>query len=319
MFYVAHRLFAAHDRALGALAARRLAVAVGAHNVFLPFCDTDEEDLVADVKGRMLFDLDTARLQQLSGMLAILHGPSLDDGVCLEIGYAAALGAPIVVVTTDFTTWALTEHEPELAFPDPLIEAIAGAVVRVPKLRPAPGNNTEDLYLGFSARNTAQLGHAVDNAVDRLLDLAQAAAPSSAPVPRPRGDLVFCEPSPYLPSSDWQPITERLRTYGYQPVTSTRLNAHPALKAVRAAAQDWVTAMAASVLVADVNGPETPPGAALLAGAFTALERPIHARHHRPVWSLASGREPNRRNLMIQYAIRHWFTDHPDLAPRSCL
>lgn len=137
MFYVAHRLFAAHDRALGTLTAARLAATVGTDNVFLPFCDTDEEDLVADVKGRVLFDLDTQRLQKLSGMLAILHGPSLDDGVCMEIGYVAALGVPVVAVTSDFITYGLTEHGPELAFPDPLIGAICDDVLRVPRLGPA--------------------------------------------------------------------------------------------------------------------------------------------------------------------------------------
>jgi hypothetical protein len=69
------------------------------------------------------------------------------------------------------------------------------------------------------------------------------------------------------------------------------------------------------VLVTDVNGPETPPGAAVLTGAFAALGRPVLARHPRPVWTFADGREPNRRNLMIQYAVRHWFTDLPDLPP----
>lgn len=74
-------------------------------------------------------------------------------------------------------------------------------------------------------------------------------------------------------------------------------------------------ATTAAVLVTDVNGPETPPGAAVLTGAFAALGRPVLARHPRPVWTFADGREPNRRNLMIQYAVRHWFTDLPDLPP----
>lgn len=84
----------------------KVADAVGAENVFLPFCDTDEENLVSDRKGKTLFELHCARLRQITGMIAILHGPSLDDGVCMEIGFAAALGMPVVVVTTDFRTFA---------------------------------------------------------------------------------------------------------------------------------------------------------------------------------------------------------------------
>lgn len=41
LYYVAHRLFAAHDRALGARAAERLARKAGMNAVFLPFCDND--------------------------------------------------------------------------------------------------------------------------------------------------------------------------------------------------------------------------------------------------------------------------------------
>lgn len=49
---------------------------VGAESVFLPFRDTNEEDLVVEVKGRRLFDLDRHRLAELSGMfvLGIISG-----------------------------------------------------------------------------------------------------------------------------------------------------------------------------------------------------------------------------------------------------
>src|ERR1022692_2697979 len=105
LYYVAHRLFAAHDRALGAYVAHRLASRAGTDAVFLPFCDTGEEDLVADCKGRRLFELDEDRLRRIDGMLALLHGPSLDDGLCMEVGYAVARGIPVVVLTTDFQTY----------------------------------------------------------------------------------------------------------------------------------------------------------------------------------------------------------------------
>lgn len=82
---------------------------------------------------------------------------------------------------------------------------------------------------------------------------------------------------------------------------------------MKAAVADWATATTASVLVADVSGPETPPGAAVLVGVFTALGRPVLARYARPMWNFADGREPNRRNLMIQYAVHQWFTDLPHL------
>jgi len=98
---------------------------------------------------------------------------------------------------------------------------------------------------------------------------------------------------------------------GFAPLVTALLFASP----VQAAVTDWATATTAAVLVADVSGPETAPGAAVLTGAFTALGRPVLARHPRPVWTFAHGREPNHRNLMVQYAVRHWFTDLPEPPP----
>ena len=136
MYYIAHRLFAAHDRVLAADLAERLAAKIGPDRVFLPFCDTHEEQLVAYVKGRRLFELDRERLRRIDAMVAILHGPSLDDGVRMEIGYAWACGVPVVVLTTDFQTYSLAEDGPRLEFPDPLIEAVTTRVIRLSRLGP---------------------------------------------------------------------------------------------------------------------------------------------------------------------------------------
>ena len=196
MFYVAHRLFAAHDRHLGALIAAALAVQVGPEHVFLPFCDTDEEDLVAEVKGRRLFDLDCQRLPALHGMLAVLHGPSLDDGVCMEIGYAAALGIPIVVLTTDFQTYATHPDDPASAFAAPLVEAVTTDIVRASRLDPPPA--TGDRFAAYASRNLGQLRSGIDHAVDRLITLAR---PPAATSPQPARDrAVFAEASPYGPT-----------------------------------------------------------------------------------------------------------------------
>jgi nucleoside 2-deoxyribosyltransferase len=167
VFYVAHRLFAAHDRALGAIIAQELGAVVGMNEVFLPFCDTDEENLVADVKGRRLFELDCERLARLDGMLAVLHGPSLDDGVCMEIGYAAALNVPVVVLTTDFQTYAASEHGATLHFSDALIQTVVTEIVRIDHLAVLvdKGNRFEN----FRDRNLGQFTTAVHLAVDRLI------------------------------------------------------------------------------------------------------------------------------------------------------
>lgn len=77
-----------------------------------------------------------------------------------------------------------------------------------------------------------------------------------------------------------------------------------ALDPERAAVRDLAAAVGAGRLVVDVSGPETPPGAALLTGAATAAGTPVAAYAPRTGFTHAAGREPNWRNLMIQYAVQ---------------
>lgn len=315
MFYVAHRLFAAHDRRLGALVADCLAEKVGYDQVFLPFCDTDEENLEAEVKGRRLFELDRERLGHLDGMLAVLHGPSLDDGVCMEIGYATALGVPVVVLTTDFQTYGLTEDAPALVFPDPLMQAVATEIVRAGRLGPPPAQRS-NRFRAFGERNQAQMREAVDAAVRRLL--VHARAPRRRWVAAVRtGDVAFCEPSPYQHGEMWERILAHLRASAWRVRQATRLRPHG--DPVTAAHNDWNALADCDLLLADVNGAETPPGAALMIGASVATGRRVIAVPTAPSWTFAHGREPNWRNLMIQYSIDARLEDVdalPDLLAR---
>ncbi|MFJ9034650.1 hypothetical protein ACIRQP_40660 [Streptomyces sp. NPDC102274] len=71
---------------------------------------------------------------------------------------------------------------------------------------------------------------------------------------------------------------------------------------VAGALADLTAVCSAARLLADVSGPETPSGAALLIGAAAARGVRIAAFQPRPSFTHAHGREPNWRNLMIQYA-----------------
>ncbi|WP_129839480.1 nucleoside 2-deoxyribosyltransferase [Streptomyces sp. RFCAC02] len=302
--YVAHRLFAAHDRALAAALAERLAKKVGSERVFLPFCDTDEEELVAEVKGRRLFELDRERLGRLDAMIAILHGPSLDDGVCMEIGYAAAIGVPVLLFTTDFQTYSLTKNGAPLDFPDPLIQAVARHTIRIPHLGPPSSSPQKGAthYAAFGARNLSQIDTALDTAVDAVLELP---SPCPQPTPRRRDGLVYVEGSPY---AAWghDRLARLCLGAGHRLALPRRFAvADPIAEAIG----DFTTACDAPRFLADVSGPETPPGTALLIGAALASGVRIAAFHPRPTYTHASGREPNQRNLMIQYAVHAYLAD----------
>ncbi|MFI6079205.1 nucleoside 2-deoxyribosyltransferase [Actinoplanes sp. NPDC051343] len=270
----------------------------GPDNVFLPFCDTDEEDLVAEVKGRRLFDLDRQRLTHLDGMLAILHGPTLDDGVCMEIGYAAALRVPIIVLTTDFQTYGPSKNGPPLAFPDPLVETVADQVVRAHRLgAPTEGS---DRFTVFAKRNATTIRAGIDQAVTALLE--RAAHPASQTQVGGGGGTLFIEPTPYgPPSTDWTELVREHKANATGQQRHARRLTSP--DPLAAAAQDWAAATGSDTVIADLSGPETPPGAALLIGAAAATGRRVLAYCPGPAWTFAHGREPNWRNLMIQYAV----------------
>ncbi|MER5822697.1 nucleoside 2-deoxyribosyltransferase [Streptomyces mirabilis] len=306
MYYVAHRLFAAHDRSLGTLVARKLADKAGQDAVFLPFCDTDEEALVALVKGLRLFELDQARLRTLTGMIAVLHGPSLDDGVCMEIGYASALGVPVVVLSTDFQTYSAGEQTSRWEFPDPLVETLATRIVRIDRL--GEPEEAPDRFDAFAARNAVQIELAATAAVNAILTASRGPRPLPVhTVVRP--GTVFLEPSPYTqhPAA----LHEAARAQATAVMTPSRFTACDSLAAARS---DWDMALRAESLVLDVSGPETPPGAALLTGAAAALGRKVAAFQPRPTYTHAHGREPNWRNLMIQYGTRTHLGDPQALA-----
>ncbi len=303
LYYIAHRLFSAHDRAVAAYIARQLALQVGEDAVFLPFCDTNEEELVDACKGRRLFELDRERLKCIDGMLALLHGPSLDDGVCMEIGYAAALGVPVVALTTDFQTYGPTDEGPALPFPDPMLDIVLADIVRVDQLGPPPAHAT-DRFEAFLHRNLQPVHTAADQAVTALLSAKPRAAPrdAAATADQPRA---FVEPSPYLARGLWRDVACLLTDRGWEVCLTTRFG-NP-VDPHRAAKADWTASLNATVALIDVSGPESPPGASLITGARAAKGRTVLAAEPGGWWTFAAGREPNWRNLMIQYGVSDCF------------
>lgn len=309
LYYVAHRLFSAHDRAVAAYVAQRLASRVGEEAVFLPFCDTDEENLTDECKGRRLYELDCQRLRRIDGMIALLHGPGLDDGVCMEIGYAAALGVPVIALTTDFQTYGLTHDRPTSIFPDPLLDITLTEVVRSHRLAPPPVN-ASDRFGAFLHRNIQPVHAAADQAITALLRTRPRATAAHVAATR---RLVFIEPSPYVARGLWFEAARLLSSRGWDTRLATRFQAASATGLSRSARADWAAAQNATLTLIDPLGPETPPGAALITGACAATRRPVLAADPGGCWTFADGREPNWRNLMIQYAIRGRFATNSEL------
>ncbi len=161
-------------------------------------------------------------------------------------------------------------------------------------LPPTPGQSR---FQGFRARNVAQTNTALDAAVDALLDLPTR-APLPAGSPAAIGTPVYVEASPYTPWGQ-DHLAKACMDAGHTVVVPQRFTASDP---VAGALADLAAVRSAARLLADVSGPETPPGTALLIGAALAAGVRIAAFQPRPTFTHAHGREPNWRNLMIQYA-----------------
>ncbi|MEV0177239.1 hypothetical protein AB0I00_39845 [Streptomyces sp. NPDC050803] len=106
---------------------------------------------------------------------------------------------------------------------------------------------------------------------------------------------MFLEPSPYTSPHAGLPATTG---------TTVLLPTHyDAADPITSARHDWATALGSTRIVVGTSGPETPPGAALLIGAACATGQPVAAYLPRSTYTHAAGREPNFRNLMIQYGV----------------
>ena len=104
-FYVAAPLFSPSERALNA---EICAILEGAGTVYLPQRDGglvetmrasgngDDAALCAEVYAR-----DVRAISESTVILAVLDGRALDEGVCIELGFARAQGAFVVAFKSD--------------------------------------------------------------------------------------------------------------------------------------------------------------------------------------------------------------------------
>ncbi len=119
------------------------------------------------------------------------------------------------------------------------------------------------------------------------------------------GAIAYLEPSPYGSDERMSEVGARLRTAGWDVHVAGRFVGEDVLGSADA---DWTALSQASIAVIDVRGPETPPGAAMTIGACAATDRPVYALDPHGWWTFADGREPNYRNLMIQYGLTGTFS-----------
>lgn len=69
-----------------------------------------------DISARV-WDCDTKAIMNSKALFAVIDGRSIDEGVCVEIGLAAAIGKPIIAFSTDDRKQFPWGHNPMVIHP----------------------------------------------------------------------------------------------------------------------------------------------------------------------------------------------------------
>jgi len=136
--YLSAALFSAAEQAFNQSLARALTEA--GYEVILP----QEFDHLGDQD--RIFELNIGAISRAGLVLAVVDGPDVDSGVAWEMGYAYALGVPVVALRTDLRRRSETIgaainimlHRGATLYleagPDPVAEAVAAAIKIAPPL-----------------------------------------------------------------------------------------------------------------------------------------------------------------------------------------
>lgn len=298
IIYIAHRLFALHDRMLAATLADKLAKQSN-WPIFLPYCDTKEDTVIVPKKGFYLFQEDVKRLQDLKSLVAILHGPGYDDGVCMEIGFAYRMGVPLVFLTTDFLTYSFGRDSKQFVMSDPLLEALNAKILQISD--PASeGTETPNhsKYQQFYNRNERSLDYAIDEAVGQVLSVGNQ---QHVKIPaRANKKKVYMEVSPYGFTEHIDRFKHCVEKMGWEFYCSSRFT-QAEVSTEEATHRDLHEALESSILILDGNGPEVPIGSSVLAGISLAEKKKTILLYTGSQVTHAHGREENARNLMLLY------------------
>ncbi len=119
--YYAAPFFNASERELNAriisvLEAQGLRVFSPSRDGIIAKEEMDRSASWADVAARV-WECDTQAIVNSRAMLAVIDGRSIDEGVCVEIGFAAAMKKPIVAFNSDDRMQFVWGHNPMVVHP----------------------------------------------------------------------------------------------------------------------------------------------------------------------------------------------------------
>lgn len=318
--YIATKLFEYAGRLLSAQAEEALVRGLrrglaergyrsGGNLAFLPFRDSNEAVDPAITDSRIIteqiYRFDTEAIRRSYAVVALLNDPQKDSGVCFEVGYAAALGRPIMPVVNDFIDYHYSPWG--WVYPlDPVLCAIAPAILKAAAIVPLGPGDPRRLYRRAQDAGITQLQEKLADAGSELVrapgQFMHPLPEPTPPGPRPRVHLEFGGGL-----YEWQRLlaTEAVRALadadGWEVSVGRRYEATdlPLDEAVRA---DIAATIGAEVVVTLGDGADMDAGAAALHGLARGFGRKIVLYYSGALRWVAAGRDPEDRNLMLQHS-----------------
>ncbi len=316
LVYVFTRLFDIHDKLQAEemeqatldgirLAFKKLNILplVTAPLTFVPFRDTNQENIAAEDKALVIYQEDLKRLQRCLLTIGFLDGLSKDEGISFEIGYCYGTGVPVIGVFTDFLRREYTGLPGSEHISDPVLMNMLTSYIQDYEIRGSGGS--------FEMRLRRTL-----NSVYRK---------TSAEVTK----VLLQENRPRLNKNNLSPIdvyvdfgggqfewesmmqimvADALWTSGYSVTTSQRYA--PTMPDEKVTAE-WIlnrgqmdiqALTSAEVVVICSDMEEMSPGTAALQGLARALGKFIILVDTRTINWIGTGTYKTSRNLMIKYS-----------------
>ncbi|WP_018465029.1 nucleoside 2-deoxyribosyltransferase [Calidithermus timidus] len=291
---------------------------------FLPYRDSN--GAVVPRPGESLtqaiYRLDTARVRNSFALLAPLYHTQYDGGVSFEIGYAAGIGLPVLVLLSNFFCY---KHD-RIAEPQrlqPLLELLADEVLcegdfPLSGLDPDPRAYRELIEAAFE-----RIERRVREAVRALV--LHYPGQRKAPDPPLRSGQVFLE----FGGGEYEyqmVLAERaageLEALGWRVGIAQRYQAASAEGLREGAERDFWNALTSEAVVIFGDGADVNPESAALQGYLRALGRRVLLYCSSLTRLYVSPEYDTRRNLMLMHSADRIVTRLADLAeavgfPRS--
>ncbi len=336
--YLATKLFEYAGRLLSATAEEALVRGLrrglaeqgfrsGGGLAFLPFRDSNEAvdpTAGAGLVTEQIYRLDVAAIRRGYAVVALLNDPQKDSGVCFEVGYAAALGRPIMPVVNDFIDYRFDPWG--WVYPlDPILCAIAPAVLKEATIAPLGPGDRRRLYRRAQDMGITTLRERLADAASELVrDPGQFTqplpAPDAPPGRRPRVHLEFGGGQ-----YEWQRLlvegaARTLREADLPcEITVAERYADPHRALDEAVRLDIARTVGAALVVTLGDGADMDAGSAALQGVARGLDRRVLLYYSGAVRWVTGSRGAEERNLMLQHSadgIVHALAELPEAVRR---